>query len=103
MDSDDEKTSDLYASFYTQFPDMVYMFEQIKPWTNFYDAIEQVDINMFALANVITKECCWPPWHPSKGPRSIEITMRFLSIVEETIGICMIDSYLSWIMLGSIM
>jgi hypothetical protein len=104
MDSDeyeDERAGTLYAAYYKWCPDLVDIFEEgpkKQPWTNFYNAIEQCDIDMYALCDALLKCGTWPEWHMSGGPRSTEITVRFLWALEETTGICMIESYISWYM-----
>lgn len=104
MDSDEEceLAGKLYSDYYTWCPDLVDLFEQSTPWTNFYDAIEQVDIDMYALYDsLISDEKRWPPWTHAGGARSTELTVRFLSTLEGTAGIAMLDSYVSWLVCGS--
>ena len=95
-DYEDHRAGNLYAAYYKWCPDLVDVFEQSKPWTNFYDAIDQVDIDMFELCDALLKGEALPAWRHSGGPRSTELTVRFLSALEDTTGICMIDSYMSW-------
>lgn len=92
----DERAGELYSAYYSLSGWIVDLFEQRKPWTNFYDAIEQSDIDMYALVDSLRCSKEWPPWRASGCRRSTEITLRLLHAIEEALGISMADSYISW-------
>lgn len=92
----EELARELYSSYYTLSGWIVDLFEQSSPWTNFYDAIEQADIDMYLLVVSLKDSKDWPPWRPSGYQRSTEITLRLLYTIDEVLGIDMSDSYVSW-------
>jgi len=77
----------LYEEYYKTCPDLVYEFENQKPWANFYDAVEYSEINMITLLNILKNEKNKKDIHissniikqNSESAKSFEITCRFLS------------------------